>query len=75
MAGCAIPASSTGHATGGAKTNHELTFNPDHQTGADQCPKDVTVCDLTGIGVQDTVIAIHVCDIARRDKRGLSLPT
>lgn len=38
-------------------------------------PNDVTVCDLTGVGVQDTVIAIHACEIARRNGIGLSLST
>ena len=36
MAGCAHPTGSAGHAPGGAKTNPELTFNPDHPMGADQ---------------------------------------
>src|SRR3712207_5887595 len=35
MAGCAHPTSSAGHALGGAQANPELTFNPDHQLGAD----------------------------------------
>ncbi|MGH6880865.1 cyclodeaminase [Hypericibacter sp.] len=34
---------------------------------------DVTVCDLTGTGVQDTVICIHAFEIARRAGLGLSL--
>src|SRR4028118_1514074 len=36
MAGCATPTGSAGHAPGGATPDHELTFNPDHPTGADQ---------------------------------------
>jgi hypothetical protein len=36
MAGCAHPTGSAGHALGGAQANPELTFNPDHQLGADQ---------------------------------------
>ncbi len=38
-------------------------------------PQGVTVCDLTGTGVQDTVITIHAFDIAKREKLGLSIPT
>ena len=36
MAGCAHPTGSAGQALGGAQANPELTFNPDHQLGADQ---------------------------------------
>ena len=36
MAGCATPTGSAGHAPGGAQTDHELTFKPDHPRGADQ---------------------------------------
>src|ERR671911_2658440 len=35
MAGCATPTGSAGHAPGGAQTDHELTFKPDHPRGAD----------------------------------------
>src|SRR5215210_4156916 len=35
MAGCATPTSFAGHAPAGAKTNPKLTFQPDHQAGAD----------------------------------------
>ena len=38
MAGCAHPTGSAGQAPGGAKTNPELTFNPDHPMGADHTP-------------------------------------
>ena len=36
LAGCAHPTGSAGQAPRSAKTNPELTFKPDHQTGADQ---------------------------------------
>jgi hypothetical protein len=35
IAGCATPTRSAGHALGSAQTDRELTFNPDHPTGAD----------------------------------------
>ena len=35
MASCAHPACFAGHATRGAKADHELTFRPDHSVGAD----------------------------------------
>jgi hypothetical protein len=53
MAGCATPASSAGHALAGAKTSPKLTFNPDHQTGADHLRKvnakggDVKLCGMS----------------------------
>jgi hypothetical protein len=40
MAGCATPTGSAGHAPGGAQTDHELTFKPDHPRGADQPGSD-----------------------------------
>jgi hypothetical protein len=36
LAGCAIPTSVAGQAPAGAAPNPELTFTPDHPTGADQ---------------------------------------
>src|SRR5215207_4845590 len=39
LAGCAHPTGSAGQALGGARANPELTFNPDHQLGADQSLK------------------------------------
>src|SRR5918997_1479725 len=38
LAGCAHPTGSAGQAPGGATAHAELTFNPDHQRGADQRP-------------------------------------
>jgi hypothetical protein len=35
LAGCATPTGFAGQAPRSAKTNHELTFNPDHPMGAD----------------------------------------
>lgn len=40
------------------------------RTGADQ----VTVCDLTGVGVQDTMIALMAYEIAKRENAGISVP-
>ena len=40
MAGCAIPASSAGHAYAGAKVDAKLTFTPDHSVGADHEMRD-----------------------------------
>src|SRR4051794_25896877 len=37
LAGCAHPTGFAGQALASAQTNHELTFNPDHPMGADQC--------------------------------------
>jgi hypothetical protein len=36
LAGCATPTGSAGQAPAGAKTDPQLTFNPDHPMGADQ---------------------------------------
>ncbi|WP_422481247.1 cyclodeaminase [Pleomorphochaeta sp. DL1XJH-081] len=40
------------------------------RTRADQ----VTVCDLTGVGVQDTMIALMAYEIAKREKAGITVP-
>jgi ornithine cyclodeaminase len=40
------------------------------RTHADQ----VTVCDLTGVGVQDTMIALMAYEIAKREKAGITVP-
>ncbi|HCG62952.1 MAG TPA: cyclodeaminase [Sphaerochaeta sp.] len=40
------------------------------RTSADQ----VTVCDLTGVGVQDTMIALMAYEIALREKAGIVVP-
>lgn len=40
------------------------------RTSADQ----VTVCDLTGVGVQDTMIALMAYEIAKREKAGITVP-
>ena len=55
MAGCATPTGSAGHAPGGAQTDHELTFKPDHPRGADQTSQpflqtSALDCRLTGLG-------------------------
>ena len=34
----------------------------------------VTVCDLTGVGVQDTMIALMAYEIAKREKAGMVVP-
>lgn len=34
----------------------------------------VTICDLTGVGVQDTMIALMAYEIAKREKAGLVIP-
>ena len=34
----------------------------------------VTVCDLTGVGVQDTMIALMAYEIAKREKAGIVVP-
>jgi ornithine cyclodeaminase len=34
----------------------------------------VTICDLTGVGVQDTMIALMAYEIAKREKAGIVVP-
>lgn len=34
----------------------------------------VTICDLTGVGVQDTMIALMAYEIAKREQAGISVP-
>lgn len=41
-----------------------------YRTSDDQ----VTICDLTGVGVQDTMIALMAYEIAKREKAGLVVP-
>ncbi|MDD3941773.1 MAG: ornithine cyclodeaminase family protein, partial [Sphaerochaetaceae bacterium] len=36
--------------------------------------KQVTICDLTGVGVQDTMIALMAYEIAKREKAGIVVP-
>ena len=38
-----------------------------------QSDRDITVCDLTGVGVQDTAIALLAYDIARREGLGMEI--
>ena len=59
MAGCAHPTSSAGHALGGAQANPELTFNPDHQLGADHDQHVYRVEEVDGIkqAVQEKIRA------------------
>ena len=55
MAGCATPTGSAGHAPGGAQTDHELTFKPDHPRGADQGtvePPDQLAGRLQGLSLR-----------------------
>ena len=58
-------------------TEHGLTFfrvfliltKPHCIAGKDQ----VTVCDLTGVGVQDTMIAIKAFELAKVEDRGVQI--
>ena len=43
LAGCAIPTGSAGQEPRSAKTNPQLTFNPDHPMGADQCRVSISM--------------------------------
>jgi ornithine cyclodeaminase len=36
--------------------------------------RQVTICDLTGVGVQDTMIALMAYEIARRERAGIVVP-
>src|SRR5829696_1172030 len=43
LAACAHPTSSAGQAARGEKANAELTSNPDHPMGADQCQRSAHI--------------------------------